>query len=995
MSRWHAIFNNGSQLASAVTLLTTRAFATVDATAAAVPANQPVFSRSRLYASSPRASDVITLDATGLFQRFACGEWSDGQHCVLHQRGTLGGAVRHVNIHVGPAIAANSLATNPARSVMTFGTAGRKTGIEDLLIGAGPSQGEDNDWTYVPTAYQVLPGCPVVVCQASQWNGSVFTPSAVAICWWDESLSGSNKWRLYYRGPTAQVGRPRGAPWQMPQAWDLGVPNQLFVTFSDYRQNPQADGGQAFIVGFTRTGEGAPYTPQGVLPAFVDDRGYSGTHTHGMFLFRFGAAGMGFAPVGGDSAQSLMPAVVRDDMNYLQGENGTFVARMPTDPTVEEVDLGRGWRMYPHAGGNHLNIVGGTAFSAGTWDNTAKTLTATALNTASVGNRVGYWIVVTAGTGITTPIYDRVSVHSGTTVTLPNLNVANASNWSGFVCPIQQCHQPVAMHQMPDGTVYLGGDEAITAGTIVEVPTFRPGDRAFRFRAVGDSSTAHSPSEECNQFQAVCNARDRSRFYVGKYESSSFNSDASGRVQVSDGKAGAFATVASPNADLMPALGMHGVVGVSSASGPVSWLLYTTGTSTFAVRAPDYVQRVRPLISASPAYTNHLINTLGANVGALGGDGSPNAAWSELVNRENLPTLLPGHVIPPPPSNGPIFRIQNRGEYGFGRPVTGATLANNQRIRISGWWYNMPQSTPNGDTVAGGYDNASASPFITTAPSGGNAFTQRSADLNFPRFDGYGWQPFTISLGRPTTEWIGSQVATIAATFAMNMIVRSESGSRWLMWQSLMCLDSVVQGDTGEVPVISPPSAATSQAVPEASTRLNVPVSGAAWSCVVRGSIPRNGGDEYMPNRNASRALFTLSNGTTFLRVVADPANDRISVTDGTNTVHCAARAGQVMHFDRGGQISIGLALTGTTLTVVASVDGTIINSASGTVAATTYDRVLSGDQNNTNAEPMEWWSLEGFATALSASALGDVMRAAPQVIAVPGPFDTGRTRAR
>jgi hypothetical protein len=887
----------------------------------------------------------------------------------LHQRDTGGGTVRTINIHVGPTIAANALATNAARSVPTLGTAGRKTGLEDVLLGAGAAQGEDNDWRYLPGAYQMLPGCPIIVCAAQLWSGSVYQDAAVALIVWDETLAGANKFRLVYRGPTIQIARPRGAQWMMPQAFSLGNPNELWLTFVDYRINPDATGGQAFICRFTRSGPGQPFVPGAVLPLIQNIEGYAGTHFHCVGITRFGASGMACVIAQGDSLNARTYVMVRDNENYLEGENGSFVCNTLQDPTAEEINVGRGWRLYPNAAGSPISTTGGSQFTNCAWDNTAKTLSGTGLGNGAtagqVGNRVGHFIVINSGPGITAPIYDRVSAHTGTTVTLPNINIANGS-YSGIVCAVQACHQPVACHQLPDGRLYFGCDESNPAGTIMELPTFAPGDRVIRWRGVGDSTTGHAITQEWNQFQAVTDINNRGRFYIGKYESSSFDSDPAGRIMVSD-DAATFATVYAPNANLMPTLGMHGLI----SSGGVSWLLYTTAFLTFAVRAPDFVQRVRPLLSAAPAYTNHAISTLGTSTVA-GADGSPLAAWSAIVDRTALPTLIAGHVIPPPPGNGPIISIQNRGEFGFNRPITSATLANNQRIRVSGWWYNLPQTNPNGETISGAYDNTSAQPFFAFYPSGQNSFTRRAIDAQFQRIDGYGWQPFTITLGRPTTEWVGGDAANITGPFALGMTVRSESGNRWQLWQALVCVDSVVQADEGEMPVISPPVSTTSVAFGAASTRINVPISGTAWSCILRGSIPKNGADEYTANRAATRSLFTLSNGTTYLRVFADPVNNRISVTDGTNTINCAAPGTQLVHFDRGGQLTIGLALTGTTLTVAASVDGTAINTASGTVIATTYDRVLSGDQTNANAEPMEWWAVEGYNTALNATQLGD-----------------------
>ena len=463
---------------------------------------------------------------------------------------------------------------------------------------------------------------------------------------------------------------------------------------------------------------------------------------------------------------------------------------------------------------------------------------------------------------------------------------------------------------------------------------------------------------------------NRTRVVIGKYESSSFDSDASGKVMVSDGGR-AFAAIYAPNAGNMPSNGMHGVV---RSAGGETFIVYTTGSLTQAIREPRYVQRVRPLLASSPAIRNHL------TAGSYAELGSSSPSTYEVVERSALATLVPGHTIPLPPANGQIVRINTRREYGTVRVMTAATIPTNQRVMVTGWLYNLP-------TLA----NAAIAPFIWVGDGSsiGNAIS-RNVAFTHQRLDGFGWQRVTLQAGIPSA-WAGGGASVNPCSVALSF--RSENGNRWGANDMLFVPEAIVTGDV-EVPVIAPPAAGDTTYA-EASSRLNVPLSGAAWTCIMRGSLPPHGSDEYLANRNASRVLYTLSNGTASARVTLDPANNRVSVTDGVNTVHCTAPGSQVMHFDRNSQVTIGLALSGTTLRVSASIDGTAINTATGTFTAMTFDRVLSGDANNANGEPFEWWTLEGYPTAMDATQLADAMRAPPQQVSVNGPFDTGRTRAR
>lgn len=983
MSNWHATFNGAVYASTGVSLSHTRTYATVDAAGATRAINEPVYSFDRVYASAPRAGDVVTLDATGTIQRIACGLWTDGSPVILHQRDS--GANRFLNIHVNPSIIAGTLQTNPARSVQILcdgvvtafnpdrgDTVGRKTGLNDVLFGAGSGQGEDAAWINVPTAYQIVGTTPVAICSASEWTGSAYQPRAFSILWWDDRLGGTNKWTLLHRGPNFAPGLDRGQQWQFPQATSLGNPNELWIGVVDYLLNPGGTGGQAVICKFTRTAAGQPFIPGGVRRVLQVNSQGTGEHLHFASVVRHGTSGIGVVVVGGDSGNSVTYVATLPNEDYMAGDDGNFLFTYSTQ-VADELSNGS-WRLYPNAGGSRAATLNGTAFAAAaaTWNNTTKVLTASAFDISTVGNRVDFYVVINTGTGISAPIQARISAHSGTSITLPALNVAaDGTDWAGVLCARQLPSQPVACFQMADGRLYVGCDEGTKGGAICNLPTFASGDRVIRWEAVGDPITTHM--QEWNQFQATGDPGNRNRFYIGKYESSSFDSDASGKVQITDDGRN-FASIYAPNTDAMAAIGRHGVLRPQTGD---SWMILGRGGSTIAIREPRYVQRARPLIASSPGFTNHAVNTLGASVNYAGP--LPDPAWSTLTDRTSLATLVAGHVVPPPPSNGPIIRVRNRNQYSMIRAITGASVPNDANVRVGMWVYGLPQSVPNTNDAAGPYSNSSVSAlyqfhhFLNT----GTLFTRVAGFPVMQQQAGSGWQHVSVNLGVPTSEWSGGDKANIPNPFALGLAIRTENGARFNVFDALFCIDSVTSGSV-ELPAIAPTVSAASATFTEASSRLNVPISGAAWSCIVRGSVPPHSSDEYLANRNASRVLFTLSNGTNSARVTLDPTNNRVSVTDGTNTVNCAAPAGQVMHFDRNSQVSIGLALTGTTLTVVASIDGTVINSASGTFTNMTYDRILSGDASNANGEPFEWWSMEGFATALSAAQLGDEMRDPP-----------------
>ena len=970
MSNWRATFSGAVYASTGVSLSHTRAYATVDAVGATRAINEPVYSFDRVYASPPRAGDVVVLDDIGTIQRIATGLWTDGSPVILHQRDS--GAERRLNIHVNPSIAADALETNPARSINFFcdgvvtalnpdrgDTVGRKTGLQDILFGAGSGQGEDAAWINAPTAYQIVGTTPVAVCASAEWNGSIYQVRATSICWWDDRLAGPNKWTLLHRTPTFAAGLDRGQQWQFPQATSLGNANELWIGVTDYLLNPNGTGGQAVICKFTRTAAGQPFIPGGVRRVLQVNSQGTGEHLHFASVVRHGTSGIAVVVAGGDSGNAVTYVATLPSEDYMAGDDGNFIFTFSAQAD-EELANGN-WRLYPKAGGDRAATTGAAAFGAGTvsWNNATKVLSGTPLDIATVGSRVGYYVVVNSGTGITTPLQLLVSAHSGTSMTLSALNVANdGSTWAGNVCAPQLMHQPVACHQMADGRLFVGCDESTKTGTIANLPTFGVGDRLIRWEAVGDPLTTQL--QEWNQFQATGDPGNRNRFYIGKYESSSFDSDASGKVQITDDGRN-FASIYAPNTDAMAAIGRHGLLRPQTGD---SWMILGRGGSTIAIREPRYVQRARPLIASSPSIRNHL------TAGPYTELGSSAPSTYTVIDRASLATLVPGYPIPAPPCNGPVLRINTRREYGTVRVMSAVTVPTSSRVMVTGWIYNLPT-----------LGNAATAPFIWVG-DGTNIGTAigRTATFSHQRLDGTGWHRITMQAGLPS-GWTGGGASANPCPVALSF--RSENGFRWNASDVLFVPEAIVTGDV-EVPAIAPPVAGD-VTYTEATSRLNVPISGTTWSCVVRGSVPPHSSDEYLTNRNTSRVLFTLSNGTNSARVTLDPTNNRVSVTDGTNTVNCSAPAGQVMHFDRNSQVSIGLALTGTTLTVVASIDGTIINSATGTLTTNmTYDRILSGDASNANGEPFEWWSMEGFATALTAAQLGDEMRDPPPSSSAP-----------
>jgi len=971
---WSAEFNGGAILSSGVTLSHTRAYATVGAAGETYGVNEPVYAAERLFVAPPVPTDVVTLDASASTANVpaAVGEWSDGQPCAVHLRNT---SISRISIQVGAPITTGAWTAAASRNCdilctstpdATFNPSGRKNGLQDMLRGAGTAQGEDGAWIYSPRSWQICGGGVFVACEALEWNGSIYQSRAVALVRWDDSLpgaGGTNKFRLHFRSPSIQNGQARGAQWMMPQVFDLGTQNEKWLTFTDYRTNPGSAGGEAYLVRLTKDGPNSPFVPGTVLPLtnIVRDASVQGLHCHCAGVTPWGNGGMAVVVIFGDATMSQTVVCVRGDRNYLQGHtlgiadttpsSVTFVAPFPTNATAASA-TSNGWTVFPFAGGNQYGTANAATFSGATWTDAGRTLAAAALDAGTIGNRAGMYIIVNAGTGVTQPTLAKVTAHTTTTMTLDvdiNGGSGNASDIGGIICNPEQCHQPVACAQLPDGRLYFGADESSPIGTICNLPTFVGNDTTIRWElAQGRGITSHL--REWNQFHAVFDPRNRENLFVGCYTSSSTTNGWStstppGRIMYGDGNH--FAAFYAPNISAASGVARMGVYRITDDN---SWFLYgPVSQSVLAIRTPRWARKVRPLISCSPAITQHLTTGIGTHI-----DAGNNAGDTVEVTRSQLPLLIQGQPLPLPPTQGTIQRILSRHPWASTRVRTGSTLDKTLRVRVGGYLMTVPEGNPNTTPPFA----AATTQSLLWLGEGTNFSTlfSRSSIGSLNRLDGTGqWIPFSYDAG-PASGWTNG--ASIPGTFPLGISFRTENGNRYYSGDMLVALDYITTGD-GEYPAISPPPVAGTYA--EARTRLTVPRAGAEWTFTAAVSIPPLGGDEYAAGRNANRALFTLSDGTRYLRVTADPGNNRISVTDGTNTVHCTAPAGQEMNFDRNSQIFLALSLTGTTLRVAASVDGTIVNAASGTIIPVRYDRVLSGDQNNVNGEPTFWWQMRGW----------------------------------
>lgn len=881
-----------------------RNLALTDAAGAAVVADAPVYGALHAYTQPVADADRIVTDDTAAspHRMVACGRWIDGQTAYVQLRST--GAYR-IAVHVGTTIATNCFKTAPARTFDHFcvvgdalNTGGQKNAQIDLLRNAGAGGGESAAWIQVPRAFAIHDGLLIAQCDARQWTGSVWEGRATALCYWDDAVpDGSNKWKLMLRTPTVQSGKDRGQAWALQRMYVMpDEPNAVYIAYVDYVTNPGSTGGELYIQKCTRTAPGGAWTIGTIVPLFTIT-GVTDCHFHNAAVVPWGA-GLAVVLNAGDTFNAHTVTLRRNDRNILEGYSGaTFTAPTP-GPDVATA-TGNGWTVDRTASGNIFTLVDKIDFTGATWATSGNTIT-NGPNSATTGNLTGRKVVVTGGTGLpTNPTVATVATHSGTTLTLDkNVGITNASaDMAGYICRGAFGPQPVGLGVQFSNQSRLihGTDEGYVGCFFGNIPNFQSGNTKIEYIAA-NSRTVQTHRLGWNAFGIHTYRNDADGPWVASIFTSSTavsswsSTTGPGKVMVGEPNGQHWAAFHAPNV----ANGNSNYRALSD--GTWAHLGAETTNTLVAVKIPA-VQVVRPLITACPAVTNHAVATP-TNIGGTTVNG-PNAnSTATVVARSSLATLIPGRVIPEPPTaRGPILRVTCRSAWAMIQRITGATVPNNANVKIALEVYPIQPANPaNNETDAPFHHNGLTCLFlagqgnnISAGTDNAEFFARKRTDTsNGFRLDAGGWTEIVWDAGTPT-GWAGSNNPGSTApsgspgeNFALALAMRIQNGALFNAFDCLVAIKYVLSGDV-ELPTHPLPVAASAGTIPEARSAYTVPRAGSSWTKVLRFAIPPNGLDQYAGNRGTPVA-FTLkdSAGSGAITIAMTPSANRVSFTNAT-----------------------------------------------------------------------------------------------------------------
>lgn len=298
------------------------------------PDASPVASGVARYSGKPMsvagAPDFATADAANnTYQIMGSGRWSDNTTEAMMVYKT---SSQVIEIHLNNYNVANSNTAGRKKTLTQSSTPGT-TGYQSANLfkewsaansGVDPFGGTAGRWIYKPLAGLICYGMAFCVCSANyDTNGSNSLEERKTVLGYFNDTT--KMWTPVDQNspPELQNGRPRGAAWQIQNWWtleDKNPPLNVYIAFTDYRNQNGADGGAVWLMKMSRaTPTSAWVFGQLVLLCSLTG-GTSQQHWHTCAVRRYGTAGMEVVVSIGDGKgiQRTM-SFVREDENYTDG----------------------------------------------------------------------------------------------------------------------------------------------------------------------------------------------------------------------------------------------------------------------------------------------------------------------------------------------------------------------------------------------------------------------------------------------------------------------------------------------------------------------------------------------------------------------------------------------------------------------------------------------------------------------------------------------------
>lgn len=987
-------FNGSVNATPGVSVSHTRAWATVDGAGQAVAANTLAYAAPGL-AITAGTSIIVDDNTSPTLLNHCCygsdGKWSDGTPACVRTFLSDADNTVNVSIFINVAIAANCFKANSARNVQIRWLTGAdaswnpgnwKNTQQDLLKGANATtgylnagtSGEDANWYYSPANFLVENGCILAYCAAVFNNAGTPQTRAMAICWWDDSATGSNKWQLLIRTPSVQNGAGRTASWGCTAACQLpSDPLTRYVPFVDYRDATVSTGGEVWLMKLTRDTITAKFVPGLAVPIYhIENMGVQ-THAHGVSMTPYGAGGLALTVDWGDGGNSRTITITRNDAVYDQGyaNPGTTTPGAVTfsAPTIVHgsnaaiTNATTGYTTHPDTAGDPDASTNAINFTAATWNDGTRALGHAAFDITSIGNMTGALVVLATGAGVVASSMAVVASHATTVLTLDRAGVATngAIDVAGFLSRGLLGLQPVARasrYGTPD--MIFGSDEVAGAALIkASTPPFTNGDNFLAYSIIPGRGMFSA-------YGAMSAGAGASKATWNTFVSASCGADFAGPMAFVSDQGVALAGDPSLSrvmymkwgVDLAAAMFFPGVARPSQTQAcwytdPATgkrWLLFGPDFASQITAIPEPESLVvRPAVFGHLAVTNKMLATTVDKSATILTAQTAGSTYTVKTNAD-LATMIPGHVIPPPPCSGEMARVTANSPVAFIREVTGSGaegLAFNVKFRLTFYVYVLP---PANDGSVPPYQQASMVPTWVLSQGTWTGIVPTNKTAVFGAGLGLpvgGWIPITLECAAPntwtaggTTVWSGNNVLQISEWF------QPPPGNRYQPRDYLVAFDSIVAGATTDIPVLSAPqSTGVATTSPLAITPIVFPTaSGANWTHFVRMQMAPNGADSYTTGRPANSYLFTLKDASGhFWKFKLDG-----TVTDesGHQLISTNSNAGM-----RGDWINMCIrrSATGPVSTLFWGVGSD--TDAGAVLNALSFTTMTSGDQNGANPE--------------------------------------------
>lgn len=889
-----------------------------------------------------------------------------------------------VDVYTGPAFVSTARARKSLLHT-TGGLGGNKSGQQDLLRASPGALGEQSDVVFIPRAFVVVHGLVLCLCRWDGWTGSAWQARGVAVC----MLVGSD-WELVSMFSARQAGQDRAAHWCMQQGFVLqslapgDLPTEVWIAGTDYRHNSGSGstGGLAWILRATRATASAPWRCE---PAQVvwEEAGDNYTHAHTAAIVPYGASGLEVLISVGDydtvagrggNNNRVVAVTLADRANYLTPTPDAAASPTRTGAGVQ------GYSTYDDRHGSDTDIV----FTGAVYrenDGGQRTLEHAdfAGYTHAGGTKM---ILIESGTGVAAVVGSGITgkASANKLILSRDFNGASgdASDYAGLIPGRRGSQYMAACPSWKSGgrRLLVGSDEGSAAVCALDAPV-DPAE-AFTLSHLHGELTSHSKNALCFRVQGP------EPWRRGPYV-----------AHVTAGSLTGWTTTAppshvlfSPDGDLWGQMAADG-----GAVGP--WSHCAWGDQLVLGASLSDTQRLRS--TPLPAWVAMRPLAL-----SCGGTNYAAASWTVSVSpvsqntvaamaRASIPGLITGLTLPLPEGDADnAYRVrfadnQNCGILAVSANTADVPSSGTQRFRVRGQVMVVPYKSgvPAHDNdrpyaCAGGHLNLN----IGHGNSGYTAFAYRMTNaVNLPMADCAGkWMPFLLSAnvadtnGSSPTAWTGGTPPN-----PMSMALRIWASNTYPDEMDVLVVIDSVQSESGdfeipELPLDIGSGATVTNGEQAAVSGLGC---GADWTVVLAGMVPRSAWDHWGLLLPSTSVLCTLwESGSSSLRILADPANSRLTVTDGTNSVHVTAPAGQAFTFRRRAPLLIAMSKTGTTLTVRASVGGAAVGSASGTIADVRPGEWRGGDASKANVRPAWWFGgMVDPAAALTAAEMDYALR--------------------